>query len=81
MDALLDSCIRLIPARDFERRVASDVERWRHEVCKAARRAAPPVGRTLADGGLRVRDVGQLIGPRRRHEIAASFLCTPGART
>jgi glycine cleavage system H protein len=71
---------RLVAAGEFERRVESDVERWRHQVCKAVRRAAPPVGLTLADGGARVTDVGQLIGARRRHEIAASFLCTPGAR-
>ena len=72
---------RLQGARAFRRRVQRDAEVWRREVRRAMRRASPAVGHTMADGGVRVTDVGQLIGARRRHEIAAHFLGAPWVRT
>ena len=58
----------------FARRVARDTEQWRRKVTHVLRQHAPAVGATLADGGAAVEDLDQLLGPRRRCELAAFFL-------
>jgi glycine cleavage system H lipoate-binding protein len=72
---------RLQDARLTRLRTAQEIDRWARRVRRELRhRADAEVGATLADGGVRITDVGQLIGPRRRHAIAVEFLSPAGAR-
>jgi glycine cleavage system H protein len=64
---------RLAPAEDFHRTVARDLVAWRSVVLQAIRARSPAVGPTFADGGTRVTDLDQLIGPRRRWEFALPY--------
>lgn len=64
---------RLTPAADFHRTLARDLVTWRSSVLQAMRSRSPAIGPTLADGGARVTDLDELLGARRRCELALPF--------
>jgi glycine cleavage system H lipoate-binding protein len=64
----------LEPAARFARRVERDARAWKRQIRCELRAYAPHLGATLQDGGSLVEDLDQLLGPRRRCEIARSFL-------
>ena len=65
----------LLPAADFAPRMQADFAEWRRTLEREVAGFAPAgVGRTAADGGIRVRDLASLLGDPRVHQLAAFFL-------
>jgi len=65
---------RLEDAPTFTRRLERDLDAWRRRVHRDLRPGWPHLGETLQDGGVRVENLDDLLGPRRRYEIALYFL-------
>jgi glycine cleavage system H protein len=64
----------LVPAADFAPHMQADFAEWRRTLEREVAGFAPDVGRTAADGSIRVRDLAGLLGDPRVHRLAASFL-------
>jgi glycine cleavage system H lipoate-binding protein len=61
-------------ARTFQGVLQRCMLDWRRTIYKAVEGGAEAIGRTMADGGIQVRDLEELLGEQRLHEIAADFL-------
>lgn len=64
----------LLDAPSFQSVVQEDFGSWQRLVFDSIEGDTGPVGRTLADGGVQVHDLMELLGEARLHEIATRFL-------
>lgn len=72
----------LLSADGFGPLLRQDLDAWRTSVQASIDAGSGPVGRTLADGGVTVRDLTELLGSSGLHRLAARFLgATPLVRT
>ena len=64
----------LLDAAAFGPVLRQDLEAWRDAVQASIDSASGPVGRTLQDGGVSVRNLTELLGSSGLHRLAARFL-------
>jgi glycine cleavage system H lipoate-binding protein len=70
----------LEPPESFAAIVEEDFRSWQRRLAEALGEGAAGLGPTAADGGVRVRDLGELLGELRLHRLAAPYLGGPRFR-